>query len=263
MLSLPELQAAVSAALLGGADDLPALEVDGDGLDPRARLEIYRHHVRSTLTDALKAAYPVVCRLVDERFFAFAADTFIRACPPSGPCLFEYGADLADFLAAFPPCAGLGYLPDVARLEWAMHAAWHAGDAAPLDLARLAAVAPEDTARLRLRLDPSLTLLASPWPIDEIWRANRGEGPASGVELASRGGVRLEVRRVGDDVVLRALDAGAFALAAGLAAGATLAEAAARALERDPRFDLTGALRDLLDAELVIDLTLTTEETLT
>jgi hypothetical protein len=256
VLSLPELQAGVRDALLGGADhDVVALEVVGDGLDPRARLAIYRHHVRTTLTDALQAAYPVVCRLVDERFFAFAADAFICASPPAGPCLFEYGAGLADFLATFPPCAELGYLPDVARLEWAIHAARYAADAAPLDLARLTAVAPEDMAGLRLRLHPSLTLLASPWPVDAIWRANRGEGPAPVVDLA-RGGACLDVHRVGDDVILRALDPATLALTAGLDAGDTLAEAASRAIVRDPGFDLTTALRDLLDAQLAIDLTL-------
>jgi hypothetical protein len=262
VLSLRELQTRVRDALLDGVDDRLAHEVAGGGLDPHARLDIYRHHVRSTLTGTLQAAYPVVCRLVDERFFAFAADAFIRESPPDGPCLLEYGADLADFLAAFPPCAGLGYLPDVARLEWAMHAARYAADATPLDLARLAAVAPEDMAGLRLQLHPSLTLLVSPWPVDEIWRANRGDAPAQDVDLTSAGGTCLAVHRVGDDVVLRTLDTAAFVLATGLAAGDTLADAAARALERDARFDLTAALRDLLDAELVTDLTLTAEEIL-
>ena len=40
------------------------------------------------------------------------------------------------------------YLPDVAWLEWAMHAAWYAEDAVPLDRERLHGVAPDDLAGL-------------------------------------------------------------------------------------------------------------------
>ena len=61
------------------------------GSDPAARLAIYRHHVSATLTEALEATYPVVVRLVDRRFFAYAADQFIRRHPPTGPCSSSTG----------------------------------------------------------------------------------------------------------------------------------------------------------------------------
>jgi hypothetical protein len=50
-----------------------------DGLTAEARLAIYRHHVFITLTAALQTTYPVLCRLVHERFFGYAADQYIRA----------------------------------------------------------------------------------------------------------------------------------------------------------------------------------------
>ena len=171
--------------------------VSGDGLAPEARLQIYGHHVFITLTAVLKATYPVVCRLVDERFFDYAADRYISARPPATACLFEYGGDFSEFLAAFEPCRHLVYLPDVARLEWALHAAAHAEDATPLDLATLGAVAEEDYLHLVLRLDPSLSLLSSPWPIDRIWSANRSDAdPEIAVDLSS-GESALEVLRKG------------------------------------------------------------------
>src|SRR5262249_18440144 len=139
---------AMRSALLGGDARLAVSEIAGDGLAPESRLQIYQHHVLTTLTAALGSTYPVTCRLVDPRFFAYAADTSIRAEPPAGPCLFEYGATFPDFLAAFPPCREWRYLPDVARLEWAMNAALHAPDVEPLHPARLVGVPPEDMARL-------------------------------------------------------------------------------------------------------------------
>jgi hypothetical protein len=254
MASLHELQHAMRAALLGG-DVGPALEhVRGDGLDPGARVALYRHHVVTTLTAALEATFPVVCRLVDRRFFAYAADGYIRERPPSSPCLHEYGADFAGFLAAFEPARGLAYLADVARLEWAINCAEHAEDEPPISAADLAVVPPERVGDLAVRLEPSIALLSSPWPIDRIWRANQpGADPALVIDLAS-GVVNLEVRRAGDDVVFRALDEATWAFRSTLARGDTLADAAARALAADPGFDLATAIHDLLAEGAVVAL---------
>jgi hypothetical protein len=90
-------------------------EIEPDGLASRARLEIYRHHVRTSLTSVLEATFPVICRLVDRRFFAYAADTYLRAHPPTGPCLFEYGDGFPDFLAAFPTVPGPGLSAGTSR----------------------------------------------------------------------------------------------------------------------------------------------------
>jgi len=247
MPTLRELQAAIGTVMLGGDAGTAAREIEPDGLAPEARLEIYRHHVLTTLTNALEATFPVICRLVHRRFFAYAADTYLRAHPPAGPCLFEYGDSFPDFLAAFPPCRDLAYLPDVARLEWAMSAALHAPDVDAMDPECLARVATEDIPRLTFAVDPSVSFLASPWPVDRIWRANQDEDGASRdpVNLAS-GGVRLEVRRAGDVATLRALDAADYALRAALLRRDTLEDAASAALGVDPHFDLTAALHALL-----------------
>ena len=225
-------------------------EIVGDGIAPDARLAVYRHHVLATLTDALKTTYPVVCRLVDERFFGYMADRYIRAHPPAGPCLFEFGDSLPAFIAAFGPANDLAYLPDVARLEWAMNLALHAEDTPPIESVELSAVPPALVPSLVLRLDPSITLLASPWPIDRIWRANQpGADPA--VDLAA-GAARLEVRRVGDDVSFRTLDPAPHAFRAAIAGGQALAGAADTALAVGPAFDLAGALHALLEDGAIV-----------
>ncbi len=246
MSTLLEVQAGFRAGVLeqGDAPILP--EIAGDGLAPAARLSIYRNHVFTTLTNALKATFPVVCRLVDERFFAYAAHEYIRDHPPRIRCLFEYGASFAEFLAAFPPCRDLSYLPDVARLEWAMNEALHAADAPRFEPARLAAVPPDDAPNLVLRLDPALRLLASPWPVDNIWAANQpGSDPDARVDLDA-GGVQLQIRRAGDRVLFRRSDAASFAFRSALAGGERLSDAADAALGEDSTFDLAAALRALI-----------------
>ena len=254
MLALRELEAAMAGALLGGEESEIAREIAGDGLAPSARLAIYRHHVLATLTAALEATYPVVCRLVDRRFFAYAADCYIRAHPPDRPCLQEYGASFADFLREFPACRALPYLADVARLEWAMNAAWHAADVDVAASIGLEAVPADAIARIRLSFEPSVSFVRSPWPVDRIWRAHKDGAGDEIVDVAS-GGAQLEVRRLDGDVVMRALDGATFALRSTLAGGGTLGAAAEAALAADPAFDLATGLRALLDDRIAVAFT--------
>jgi hypothetical protein len=252
MPTLAELQAELGRALLAGDAGGAAQWIASDGIGPEARLDIYRHHVVTTLTGVLEAAFPVVVRLVDRRFFAYAADAYIRARPPADPRLTEYGATFADFLTGFEPCRHLAYLPDVARLEWAMHAAAHAPDAEPIDAGALAGVPVAELPNARLEVHPSLTYVASPWPLDRIWRASQDDSDDARIDLDA-GGAHLEVRRDEDgDVAMRSLDPAPHALRAALAGGATLADAAAAALAIDPSLDLAGAIADLVSSRILV-----------
>jgi hypothetical protein len=244
MPTLREVQDGFRAAILDGAEHGVATAVCGDGLGASARLAVYRHHVFTSLTAALDSTYPVVARLVDPRFFRYAADQLIRRHPPAGPCLFEFGSALADFLTAFPPTRHLAYLPDVARLEWAMNVAAHAPDTGPLAPEALRALA-------ALALHPSVTLLESPWPIDAIWRANQPDAPDPSVDLDA-GGVRLQVWRADDEVVFRRLSVAGFACRHALARTGQLEAGVEAALGVDASVDLPALLRGLLDEQVLI-----------
>lgn len=252
MSSLPELQAGFRAALLTNDERGIAADILPDRLGVAGRLAVYRHHVLTSLTAALESTFPVVCRLVDRRFFGWLADCYIRESPPAGPCLFEYGGDFPEFIAAFPACAHLPWLSDVARLEWAMNTAVHAPDAAPLDPASLGSIPPSTVSQLAPRLHPSVTLLASRWPVDAIWRANRPGADGDETIDLDAGAVRLEIRRDEDDVVLRALPPGAYAFRKALAASKTVGAAIESALEADPSLDVAAELRAVLEERLLV-----------
>jgi len=258
MLALHDLQRLFKDGLLADDEETILAHVAGDGLDPQARLAIYRHHVLTTLTTTLESAFPVVCRLVDKRFFAYSADAFIRQHPPAGPCLVEYGALFPEFLERFPPCQGHPYLPDTARLEWAVHQAAHVAEVRPLDRARFDTIPLDDLPGLRFSMDPTLSYVSSRWPVEKIWRAHQeGAEPAEVLDL-SAGGTCLEVRGVGHGVSVRVLDLAAYALRHALAVGVMLEEAAGKALAVDPAFDLIGAIQQLLQDQIFTDFTLST-----
>ena len=54
-------------------------------------------------------------------FFGEAARQYIVGHPSLSGDLNDYGGEFAQFLAAYPHAADLPYLPDVARLEWAIN----------------------------------------------------------------------------------------------------------------------------------------------
>ncbi len=226
-----------------------------DGTFPAARhLQVYRHNTFANLTDALAADFPVVRRLVGEGFFAYAADSYIRRHPPRSGNLHDFGdgtepraagqgcpgcgfgGDFAGFLATFPAAQTLPYLPDVARLEWAWQEAYHAGEAAPLSLDALAAVAPEHYGSLVFRLHPSARLLASDYPLLRIWQVNQPDFEGDPAVDLAEGTVRLLVVRRGLDVEIEPLTPSEYVWLAALAAGRPLAAATEAALAAVPDF---------------------------
>ena len=243
--TLAELQRRMRAALLEGDEEGLLPHLAARGIAAETRLAVHRNNVVASLTAVLADVFPAVRRLVDERFFAYAAHAFLTGHPPEAARLACYGQGFPDFLADFPPSSELVYLADVARLEWLMHWAGHAPQAKALEPQSLSAIPAEATPRLAFGLIPSLGLIASPWPIDRIWRANRAGGESGEtIDLAS-GAAHLEVRRRANEVVMRSLAPPAFAFRRALASNKTLAAATEEALARDACFDLAAELAAL------------------
>lgn len=251
MPSLRELQETVAAALLAPAPDGALPLVVADRIAPAERLAVYRNNVRHNYREALRAVYAVVERLVGEHFFDHAADRYTHAHPSASGDIHAFGAQFAAFLAVFEPAAGLPYLPDVARLEWAMHEVFHATAPPPFPLERLAALPDAAHPALRFRPSPACRLLASRWPVDRLWALNQpGVEWDDGFDLDA-GGVRLLVRRSGFEIELEPLPAADFALLVRLTAGEPLGAALEAAHAGSPDFDLAAFLRrHLLTATL-------------
>jgi hypothetical protein len=188
-----------------------------------ARLAIYHGAVRANWARALGSAYPVVRRLVGEAFFDAAAEAYGVAHPSRSGDLGAFGDRFADLLAAYGPAASLAYLPDVARLEWAVHESACAADVSPFDFAALERVPADRHGAVRLRLHPAVRLLESAHPVVAIWEANQPGRDATPARL--EGADRVLVARHGYDPVPRALARAEWALLDGLARGLTLDEA--------------------------------------
>jgi len=251
MPSLSDLQRGFSAALIAGEDELVQAHVIGaGGLDPRDALAVYRNTVFSNYRKALRDDYPAILALVGETFFDGAGDAYTRVHPSGSGDLNEFGAAFASFLEQWAPAQQLPYLPDVARLEWAIHLAFNAQDARALDLAGLAKVPEEMVARLRFDLHPSAALVSSKYPVFKIWQISTTGGEEH-VDLDC-GADRLLVMRRGGTVEIEPLTSGEWAALQALLGGCDLSDAHAGALAVEPAFDLAAFLQRHALAQTIV-----------
>jgi hypothetical protein len=249
-LDLRALQAEFRSHVLGGeAPALAAVACGPASIAPAARLQVYRNHVVVSLTAALAATFSAVERLVGEAFFRAMARAYIVANPPGGPCLVEYGETFPGFIAQYDPARALGYLADVARLEWAINEVLHAPRGPAVSAAELAAVPADRGADIRLRLHPAVRVLESPWPVRRIHQA----AAADDTQLvdADAGPDRVLVFRSHEDVAMAEVGPGGAAFYAALTVRTSLEAAAEAGLRADPAFDLAVTLQQALALSLL------------
>lgn len=192
----------------------PEVEIEIDAAFQH-RLAVYRNNVRVGLKSYLAEVYPAIKALVGDDFFNAFCQTHIEATPPASGNLHGYGDTFASALAGHPALANLPYLADVARLEWAHHRAYYAPSGRPLDM-------PDDPKRLlnvHGGLNPSVTLVESPFPVDKLWRQSlpdfQGEfsvrledGPSSLLVLRAQSGVEVQRLEAAAIQFLRAIESG-------------------------------------------------------
>ncbi len=210
------------------------------------RLALYRGNLTATWDKTLSNAYPVLRRLVGEEFFSALTRVYGMAHPSDNPDLNQFGAGFAAFLAQFEHVADYPYLPDMARLEWALHRGHYAADASALSAAQLEAIGPEQLEQLHLRLHPACVVQASRWDTAALWLAHQGDGEVAFPPAFYDGGHYMVVRpRWHCDVL--PLSAAAHAALAALAAGDTFGAALDQAFEIDEQFDLQGWLASCIE----------------
>lgn len=238
-------------ALLDPGGAIPDGLTDPEGRPAPRRFAVYRNNVAVSLTEALETGFPVVRKLVGDAFFKAMAGVFLRAHPPASPVLTIYGDALPGFLETFPPVRDLPYLADVARLEWALRCAYHAADIAPMDPAAFEGLSADRVMAARLTVVPAVHLIASPYPVHAIWRANTDpDAPKPG------GGAQdVLVTRPDFDPRVDTLGPGAAAFVDRLLHDAPFGPAIAAAEAAEADFDLSSVLGLLLARGAIASLT--------
>jgi hypothetical protein len=249
MKPLADLQGEFAGAVLDPEAAVPAPLSRKAGASPSRRFGVYRNNVYASLIEVLAGRFPVVARLVGDEFFRAMARAYVEREPPRSAVLIRYGVSFPNFIAGFAPAASVPYLGDMASLEWAWHAAYHAPDAAPLPLAELAG-AIDHAEDAVLTLHPSLSVVRSPYPIVSIFELNTqaGDVPPTRIE----GGEDALVVRPRLEVELRLLPKGGASFILALKEEKSIGEAAAIAFGQHPIFDVEANLAGLMAGGAII-----------
>lgn len=232
-------------------DGRPMAEVVAEFIKPNARLtalermEIYSRSYWYRLLDCVYDDAPGLRALLGEEKFSALVRAYLAKYPSRSFTLRNLSARLAQFILETPrltaPDTALAHA--IARFEWAQTVAFD-GAAHPV-------LTPDDLAgtpptKLRLGLQPYVSLLALDWPVDdfvlavkqrEALRSEASNAIDRAPRAVSRRVVRRPRRRKTFVVVHRhnfklyykRVDAAAFKMLAALAAGRTLASAVSAA----------------------------------
>ena len=245
------------AAALRDRQRTPAMQrwLAGDADLVERRMAIYRANMVAAADKALSSAYPVIRQVVGEEFFHGLAREYQRGTPSASGDLTDFGATFDAFVAAFEHTQSLPYLPDLARLEWAVHRASGAADALDWNAAALGTVEPEQQAAIRFAWSPGLAVVESAHPIVRIWTIHQpGYDGEFSVDWANAD--TALVARDGFAVVVAGCAAADATFIRASLAGAPLGDAAAATVAMHPDFDLGALLGRALAARLVCGFTL-------
>lgn len=216
-----------------------------DRLTAAERLEIYAHSYWYRLMDCVYEDCPGLRALLGAPRFDRLVRAYLARHPSRSFTLRNLCARLPDFIRARPaltaPRTALAHA--VARFEWAQTVAFD-GEALPvLSAAVIARTSPE---KLRLGLQPYLTLLALDWPVDDYVlsvkrrealrnaASNAVEGAVSAAPLPRarrprRARIYLVVHRHNLTIYYKRVPVPAFRILSAFQRGYTLAEALAGA----------------------------------
>jgi hypothetical protein len=221
-----------------------------DRLTSFERLEIYNRQYWFRVLDSLYEDYPAVRAVLGDRAFLRLAEAFLTSHPSTSFTMRNLGRGLQRFLWRAPKFAGENQILalEVARFEWAQVTAFDNATLPPLALNKLGSVNP---AKLRLGLQPHISLLRLRFPVDKFvlavkkHQALRGEASnavESRIKVATLRRVSLPepratyvaVHRYDNRLYYKRLEPEAFRILTALRRGMSLESACTTALRLAP-----------------------------
>jgi len=211
-----------------------------DRLTSFERLEIYNRQYWFRVLDGFSDDFPGLRAVLGDRSFDSLAKHYLTDCPSRSFTMRDLGSRLETWLRKHPSYAR-GRVPlalDMVRLEWAEIETFDGAAEPPVTAAKLAGA---DPAKLRLRLQPYIRLLALHYPVDDLLLAVKHDPPpgmasnameerqkrkkVAAVARLKPAPVFLAIHRVDYMVYFRRLDREEFAILHSLQNGRTLERA--------------------------------------
>ena len=166
MHTLSPLLARFQQQVLGGS-----LAGAGSFDEVTGHMDIYIQAYQGRMRQALASNFPVLHRAMGDDDFAQLAQAYCTAHPSTHRSIRWLGDSLLPYLEAHPAQLAHPALLDIARMDWAMRAAFDAASTPCLELQDLGQMAAGDWPMLRLLTVPSVQVLGLQWGVESLWHA--------------------------------------------------------------------------------------------
>jgi hypothetical protein len=225
--SLAEIQRSMAARILGREDpsvhrwiEVPA------GVDAALRLAVHTQGYPARVMESLREAFPATANILGEGSFAALVERYAEQIPAELRNLNCVGAVLPAFLSSDRLERDLPFLPDLARLEWAVLECFHSEVADPFDASCCTGWSDDEWMGARIGFQPGMALVRSAWPLRELRESRHLDRSAIDIDLVDRPD-RVLVYRAGFEVVAESVDEHEAAAIEHLRAGQRLGEVTA------------------------------------
>lgn len=228
-------------------------------IHPAENLEIYFRNMQSHLMQALREAYPLIQKLVGERFFTIAAYDYIERYPSVSSSLHDYGAYFSDFLAEYAPVKQLIYLAEVAQFEWLCRSLLFAAEPDAFPFEKLNAVSASQYDQLYFSLHPASAVRQFYYPILKITELCQQEEEALETIDVNSGGIYLLLIRREFEVALAELTQADYVFLTALSNNQPVSTALDAALQIDAHFQLDEKLPQWIQNKTIVDVAISNE----
>jgi hypothetical protein len=134
-----------------------------------ARLSIYAEAYFARIVESLQADYSRLLHVLGNDDFEIIAARYLKVHPSTSFTIGEAGRHLPGFLEKATSLQSHELLYEVAKFDWQMIETFYAHDSHPLQPQDLATLTEQDWEKVGFKLDPSVKLLSSKWPLMDFW----------------------------------------------------------------------------------------------
>lgn len=175
--ALADLQARLQNYVLGdGRADDPLSDLTGGAADKSwRRLRIYHSGYRLRMLEVLQGAFENTWAYLGDDAFEALCSRYIKTNSSHSPNLRSYGDNFPNFLHQALPADP--EIAELATMDWRLHSAFDAPNAALLTGEQLATIEEAQWASLGFVFHPSVSLALFEWNALEIWHALDQETP--------------------------------------------------------------------------------------
>lgn len=137
-----------------------------------ARLDIYAEAYFSRILDSMKSDFSITARLLGEVSFQKLLSDYLKEYPSQTPNIGEIGRNFSKFTSTYEDLKSVGFLKPLMEMEWLMIESFYAENTALLDISKLTSLSNDDWENVEFILSPSINLLCSQWPLDQLSQLN-------------------------------------------------------------------------------------------